>query len=233
MRSDAVVARSSSGPKLASIQPRFSNCRLGIALLPLPSHFGVERIAASDRISVVHAAATAPVHSLENVTVLSHRPDVPGKARRRRIGTRHVIEQLRDWARQQQLVLVPKSALGEAVGYMMGQGDSLLAFLDDGRVDPDNNWVERALRPIAVGRKAYLFAGSEASGHRAAIVYTILGNCLMAGVDPWNYLQDVLSKLACGWPMSRLAELLPQAWAEQRRQQGQPHAHASPDPAPG
>jgi transposase len=54
----------------------------------------------------------------------------------------------------------------------------------------------------------------------------------MAGVDPWDYLQDVLSKLACGWPMSRLAELLPQAWAEQHRQQGQPHAHAAPDPAP-
>jgi hypothetical protein len=56
-----------------------------------------------------------------------------------------------------------------------------------------------------------LFAGGEAGGHRAGIVYTIIGNCLMAGVDSWDYLQNVLSKLASGWPTSRLAELLPPA----------------------
>jgi|GEM_PF-3999020 len=55
----------------------------------------------------------------------------------------------------------------------------------------------------------------------------------IAGVDPWDHLQDVLRKLASGWPMSRLAELLPQTWAEQHRQQGHPHAHAAPNPAPG
>lgn len=157
---------------------------------------------------------------------------VEERTRRRQLGTRPVIDQLGDWARQQQLVLVPKSPLGKAIGYIMNQWDSLLVFLDDGRVDPDNNWVERALRPIAVGRKAYLFAGSEAGGHRAAIVYTVIGNCLMAGIDPWDYLQDVLMKLASGWPMSRLADLLPQAWAEHHRQQRHTEADPATVPAP-
>jgi len=157
---------------------------------------------------------------------------VEERTRRRQLGTRPIIDQLRDWGRKLQLVLVPKSPLGKAVGYMMGQWDSLIVFLDDGRVSPDNNWVERQMRPIAVGRKAYLFAGSEAGGQRAAIVYTIIGNCLMAGVDPWDYLQDVLLKLASGWPMSRLSELLPRAWAEHHRQEGHPEADAPVIPAP-
>jgi len=157
---------------------------------------------------------------------------VEERTRRRQLGTRPIIDQLRDWGRKLQLVLVPKSPLGKAVGYMMGQWDSLVVFLDDGRVSPDNNWVERQMRPIAVGRKAYLFAGSEAGGQRAAIVYTIIGNCLMAGVDPWDYLQDVLLKLASGWPMSRLSELLPRAWAEHHRQEGHPEADAPLIPAP-
>ncbi len=157
---------------------------------------------------------------------------VEERTRRRQLGTRPVIDQLGAWARRMQLVLVPKSPLGKAVGYLMSQWDSLLVFLDDGRVDPDNNWVERSLRPIAVGRKAYLFAGSDAGGKRAAIVYTVIGNCVMAGIDRWDYLHNVLSKLACGWPMSRLAELLPQAWAEHHRQERYPDAHPAIDPAP-
>ena len=88
----------------------------------------------------------------------------------------------------------------------------------------------RLLRTIAVGRKNYLFAGSDAGGKRAAIAYTIIGNCLMAGIDPWQYMRDVLTKLAAGWPMSRLAELLPQAWAKQQRQERDAEACSSPAP---
>jgi transposase len=155
---------------------------------------------------------------------------VEERLRRRQLSTLLVVEPLGDWARKLQLILVPKSPLSKAIDYMLKQWDDLLVFLDDSRVSPDNNWVERLLRTIAVGRKNYLFAGSDTGGKRAAIAYTIIGNCLMAGIDPWRYMRDVLTKLAAAWPMSRLAELLPQAWAKQHREERDPEACASPSP---
>jgi hypothetical protein len=74
---------------------------------------------------------------------------------------------------------------------------------------PSNNACERALRRIAVGRSNWLFAGSDAGGERAAVIYTVLGTCRLRGIDPCAWLRDVLEKLASGWKQARIAELLP------------------------
>lgn len=178
--------------------------RAGFALAIISSFYETERLATAEEVSVQE------------------------RTRRRQLGTRPAIEQLGDWARKLQLTLVPGTPLAKAIGYMLKQWQDLLVFLDDGRVSPDNNWVEQKVRPIAVGRKAYLFAGSDAGARRAAIAYTIIGNCLLAGIDPWRYIRDVLTKLAAGWPASRITELLPQAWAEHHRQE----CAAEPGPVP-
>jgi hypothetical protein len=74
---------------------------------------------------------------------------------------------------------------------------------------PSNNACERALRRIAVGRNNWLFAGSDAGGERAAVIYAVLGTCRLRGIDPWGWLKEVLEKLAAGWKQSHIAELLP------------------------
>ncbi len=84
----------------------------------------------------------------------------------------------------------------------------------------DNGEVERLIRLIALGRKHWLLLGSDEAGHRAAAVYSLVLSCYRLGADPWAYLRDVLPKLGdTRFPASRLAELLPEAWAQQQAQQ--------------
>ena len=109
----------------------------------------------------------------------------------------------------------PKDDLTRAAGYIVNQWNALRRFLEDGRLPIDNTLVERALRPIAVGRKNYLFCGSDAGAERAASAYTLLGTCALVGIDPRAYLVDILNKLELErWPMSRIDELLPPNWVK-------------------
>ena len=98
--------------------------------------------------------------------------------------------------------------------------DDLANRLEDGRIPLDNNPAENAIRPFVIGRKNWLFLGSDAAGHRAASVYSLVLSCYRLGVDPWAYLRDVLPKLGdTRFPASRLDELLPETWAQQQAQQ--------------
>ena len=111
----------------------------------------------------------------------------------------------------------PKTPLGVAITYALRQWDTLNLFLSDGAVRIDNNHCERSLRQIAVGRKNWLFAGSDAGARRLAILYTVVGSCELAGIrDPWEYVRDILQSLSRSWPHSRLGELLPLAWHNTR-----------------
>lgn len=106
----------------------------------------------------------------------------------------------------------PKTPLGQAITYALRQWETLVVFLNDGALHIDNNHTERTLRPIAIGRKNWLFAGSDEGAHRLAILYTLVSSCQLAGIlDPWRYLRDVLTKLCRGWPNARIDELLPLA----------------------
>lgn len=123
----------------------------------------------------------------------------------------------------------PKSPLGKAVGYAVNQWSTLILFLDDPRVPLSNAHVERQQRRTAIGRRNWLFAGSDAAARRFAILHTLIVNCDLVGAPPFEYLRDVFGHLAADWPMARIRELLPAAWlANQRRQQQPPDRAADP-----
>jgi len=105
--------------------------------------------------------------------------------------------------------------MAKAIKYLRNGRQALKCFLLDGRVPIDNNACENAIRPVAVGRKNFLFAGSVRGGEAAAIMYSVIGSCLAAEVDRWDYLRDVLVRVATH-PASQVADLLPARWAELR-----------------
>jgi len=108
----------------------------------------------------------------------------------------------------------PKSPLGKATTYAINQWPTLEVFLDDGRVPLSKNaHVERQQRRTVLGRKNYLFSGSDDGARRLAILQTFVVNCDLAKIPMWQYLRDTLARLADGWPQSRIAELTPAAWA--------------------
>jgi transposase len=136
-----------------------------------------------------------------------------------------VMEQLEKELHRLGVQAPPKTPMGQAVGYALRQWKTLQTFLQDGAVRIDNNHVERTLRSIAMGRRNWLFGGSDEGARRLAIHQTLIGTCLLLGIrDPWEYLRDILGKLARGWPNSRLGELLPHAWLAARTSQAQPAA---------
>jgi hypothetical protein len=120
---------------------------------------------------------------------------------------------------------LPQSALGKAISYTLDQWPALEAFLRDGRIAIDNNRVENAIRPTAVGKKNWLFIGEAEAGHRGAILYTIVESCRRRGIDPQAYLRDVLTRLP-KMTTSQIPEVTPEAWSKARRQGHAPQAAA-------
>jgi transposase len=106
---------------------------------------------------------------------------------------------------------LPKSPMGEAIVYLRRQWKALERYLEDGDLAIDNNASERALRAVAVGRKNWMFAGSDEGGRRAAILYSLIGTCKAIGVDPFVYLRDVIERVSTH-PMRRIDELTPRGW---------------------
>jgi len=95
-----------------------------------------------------------------------------------------------------------------AINYALGRWQALVRYCDDGSIEIDNNAAERALRAVALGRKNYLFAGSDAGGERAAAMYTLIGSAKLNGIDPEAYLSEALRRIA-DHPINRIEELLP------------------------
>lgn len=111
---------------------------------------------------------------------------------------------------------LPKSTLGQAIDYALNQWSGLIVFLNDGRVEIDNNLVENAIRPTAIGKKNWLFVGQAQAGERSAILYTLVECCRRRGLNPYAYLRDVLSRLPkmTNWQVN---EVTPEAWAKAQK----------------
>ena len=122
-----------------------------------------------------------------------------------------LLEKLRLCAAEQAAVALPKSKFGEALGYLRNQWEPLTNYVQDGQLPIDNNATERDLRALTIGRKNWLFIGSQEAGPRAAILYTVVASAARHDLDVWAYLRDVLERLAIG--EANLASLLPDAWA--------------------
>jgi transposase len=145
-------------------------------------------------------------------------------ARRRQL-SRPVMDRLAQVIKDLRGQAEPKSPLGKAITYAVNQWSTLIVFLEDARVPIDNLHVERRHRPAAIGRRNYLFCGSDQGARRHAIISTLLGNCAVVGANPFEYLRDVIAKLAgVDWPSARLAELMPAAWAAARKKTEQSEA---------
>jgi transposase len=112
--------------------------------------------------------------------------------------------------------VLPKSPIGKAIAYTLGQWKDLERFTSDGAIPIDNNALEREMRTIAVGRRNWTFCGSEDGGAWAARLYGLLGTCRLQGVNPYEWLQDVLTRVR-RHPPERMAELTPRQWAATRR----------------
>jgi transposase len=122
-----------------------------------------------------------------------------------------LVASLHTWMREQRAKLSRHNDLAKAMDYILKRWDAFTRFLDDGRVCLSNNAAERALRGIALGRKSWLFAGSDRGGERAAVMYSLIVTAKMNDIDPQAWLADVLARIA-DHPASRLDELLPWNW---------------------
>ena len=111
---------------------------------------------------------------------------------------------------------LPQSLLGQAIDYALSQWQPLGIYLEDGRIEIDNNGVENAIRPTAIGKKNWLFIGEAQAGQRSAILYTIIESCRRRGLDPHAYLRDVLTRLPSmtNW---QIKDVTPEAWAKAQR----------------
>jgi hypothetical protein len=129
-----------------------------------------------------------------------------------------LVADLESYMLEQRAKLSPRHDLAKAMTYMLKRWPSFTRFLDDGRVCLSNNAAERALRGIALGRKSWLFCGSDRGGQRAAAMYSLIITCKMNDTDPQAWLADVLVRIATH-PAHRLAELLPWNWKADRARQ--------------
>lgn len=137
--------------------------------------------------------------SFEQITEVRQREAVP------------ILNELHQWMLGANKTLLPSAAISEAIGYSLARWDRLCHYTSDGMLNPDNNPVERSIRPVAVGRKNYLFAGSHKGAQRLALIYGLIGTCKLNNVNPYDWLKDVLSKIN-SWPINRVHELLPHNW---------------------
>jgi len=107
--------------------------------------------------------------------------------------------------------VLPKSPMGKAITYASNQWEALIRYVENPILDIDNNLSERILRMVVIGRKNYMFAGSESGAWRAAIIYSLVASCKLNGIDPFVYFRDVLEKVSTH-PANKIDELLPSNW---------------------
>ena len=175
-------------------------------------------IAASKRRSK-HAPPISPLamEAVKRIDALFDiEREINGAPAWRRLGVRReqsapLVAELENWMRAERARLSRHASVAAAMDYMLKRWDGFTRFLDDGRICLTNNSAERSLRGIALGRKSWLFCGSDRGGVRAAAMYTLIGTAKLNDVDPQAWLADVLGRIA-ETPQNRLHELLPWNW---------------------
>ena len=119
-----------------------------------------------------------------------------------------ILAALGQWMKEQYIHTLPKSAIGKALAYSIERWERLSLYAEDGMLNIDNNPVENSIRPVALGRKNYLFAGSHQAARRSGMLYSLLGTCKMHGIEPYSWLKDVLHQIA-DHPVNQIQNLLP------------------------
>jgi hypothetical protein len=119
-----------------------------------------------------------------------------------------ILIALGQWMKQEYMQITPKSPIGKALAYSIERWNKLSLYTQEGMLNIDNNPVENSIRPVALGRKNYLFAGSHEAARRSGMLYSLLGTCKMHGIEPYTWLKNTLQKIA-EHPVNKVYELLP------------------------
>ena len=122
-----------------------------------------------------------------------------------------ILQKLKGWMFENYPAVLPKSAIGGAIQYALNLWPRMENYLLDGRLEIDNNWIENKIRPLAIGRKNYLFAGSHDAAQRAGMIYSFFAMCRVAKVNPMEWLSYVIGHIQ-EQPINQIADLLPQNW---------------------
>ena len=136
------------------------------------------------------------------------------KRRYRQLCAKPILEKLELWMKESSFKVLPKSAIGKAIAYTQNIYPSLKRYIEDGKYEIDNNNIENAVRPLALGRKNYLFAGSHQSAQNIAMMYSFFASCKANEVNPFHWLKDVLSKMP-DQKNDNIKQFLPNYWAKQ------------------
>jgi transposase len=191
--------------------------RCGRMLKLIQELFAVERKAKESREQAAEAAGFGKQSGAQDGHLVSFGDTEHLELRRTESAP--LVAEIRSCADAWSVEVLPRSNVGQAVGYLLNQWQPLTRFLDDPAIPLHNNASERAMRHVVVGRNNWIFAGSEAGGHRAAIIYSIVMTCRLNGLDPFVYLRDVIDRLPRGEvPTS----LLPAAWKAAQLSQAAP-----------
>jgi len=169
------------------------------------------------RIAALYAVEDEAVEQIAAGPLSGEAAD-EARLRLRREKTVPLLTSLCQWLQEQESKVLPKSPIGQGIAYALRHWQALLRFTERGFLNIDNNAAERALRGVALGRRNWLFAGSDDGGQNAAVLYSIVATCKQLGIEPFTYLRDLLTRLP-EHPADRHNELLPAAWAESQRQQ--------------
>ena len=124
-----------------------------------------------------------------------------------------LLLELKNWIDEECIKVLPKSAIGKAMRYTVNQWHKIMAIMTDGRIELDNNWIENKIRPLALGRKNYLFAGSHSGAQRIAIMYSFFATCKANDVNPFQWLKSTLEKIPTH-NIRNIDELLPSNYSE-------------------
>jgi transposase len=173
------------------------------------------RKAHSKTAAVISPLALDAVRRIDALFEIERGINGESAARRRAVRQERsapLIADLKAWMRVERAKLSRGNDVAKAMGYMLKRWTAFTRFLDDGRICLSNNAAERALRGIALGRKSWLFAGSDRGGQRAAAMYSLIVTAKMNDVDPQAWLTDILARIAAH-PVSRIDELLPWNWS--------------------
>lgn len=160
----------------------------------------------NDKVRSEHALGIFKEVYRHEVKCKAHTPEDRKDYRKQYV--KPLMESLQEWIQEESIKVAPKSAIGKAMSYTQNQWPKLIRCLDDGRFELDNNLIENKIRPLALGRKNYLFAGSHKAAQRIAMMYSFFATCKIHGINPQEWLTDTLSKIS-DTKISNLESLLP------------------------